>query len=141
MDSLRGFGHLSFGSRLKRLSDYMMRETQLVYDHYNVDFDPYLFPIFKTIRNKGQITNSELVDLLKFSQPAITQFINKLIGKGYVEQVAHAEDKRKKIIQLTSKGQELYTDIQPLWEGIQKTISEATQFETASFLEHINHLE
>ena len=141
MDTLRGFGHLGFGSRLKRLSDYMMRETQLVYDYFQVDFDPYLFPIFKTISNKNGITNTELVEQLKFSQPAITQFVNKLFKKQLVEQVLDVSDKRKKIIKLTPKGHQLLKELKPIWSGIEKTINNATQYQSSSFLEHINHLE
>ena len=50
MDALRGFGNLGLGSRLKRISEFMMRETQLVYDEFNIDFDPYLFAVFKIIK-------------------------------------------------------------------------------------------
>jgi len=141
MDTLRGFGHLGFGSRLKRLSDYMMRETQLIYNHYQLDFDPYLFPVFKTISNKDGITNTELVEQLKFTQPAITQFVNKLLKKELVMQIPDGIDKRKKIIKLTSKGIQLLKVIQPIWLGIDKTINEVTQYQSGSFLEHINHLE
>ena len=42
MDALRGFGELGLGSRLKRLSEYILREVQYIYNHYNIDFDPYL---------------------------------------------------------------------------------------------------
>jgi arginyl-tRNA synthetase len=55
MDALRGFGEIGMGSRLKRLSEYMMRETQTVYDEFNIDFDPYLFPTLKI--NKYQFKN------------------------------------------------------------------------------------
>ena len=83
MDSLRGYGALGLGSRLKRVSEYMMRESQVVYNSCNIDFDPYLFPVFKTVSHYDGITNTELVEQLKFTQPAITQFVNKLIKKGY----------------------------------------------------------
>ena len=141
MDTLRGFGHLGFGSRIKRLSDYMMRETQLIYDHYQIDFDPYLFPVYKTISNKDGVTNTELVEQLKFTQPAITQFVNKLIKKELVTQAPDAIDKRKKIIKLTAKGNEILKVLKPIWFAIDKTINEITQFKSESFLEHINHLE
>ena len=37
MDALKGLGALGLGSRLKRLSEHMMKETQLVYDYFNID--------------------------------------------------------------------------------------------------------
>lgn len=85
MDALRGYGELGLGSRLKRVSEYMMRETQLVYNHFNIDFDPYLFPIFKIISNKKGVTNSEIQSSLQYTQPAITQAINKLLKKDLIK--------------------------------------------------------
>lgn len=48
-DSLQEFGELGLGSRLNRLSEYLMKETQIIYNRLQIDFDPYLFPIFKII--------------------------------------------------------------------------------------------
>ncbi|MBV7268203.1 bifunctional helix-turn-helix transcriptional regulator/GNAT family N-acetyltransferase [Winogradskyella luteola] len=141
MDSLRGYGYLGIGSRLKRISDYMMRETQIVYDTYNIDFDPYLFPIFKTISNYDGITNTELVEQLKFTQPAITQFVNKLNKKGYVTQCSDKIDKRKKTILLTHKGENLLRTIKPIWNAIEKTIKQVTIYKSDTLLDHVNQLE
>ena len=141
MDSLRGYGYLGIGSRLKRVSDYMMRETQVVYDKYHIDFDPYLFPIFKTISNHNGITNTELVEQLKFTQPAVTQFVNKLNKKGYVTQRNDKVDKRKKTILLTEKGEHLFVEIKPLWNAIEKTIKQLTTYKSDTLLDQINQLE
>jgi N-acetylglutamate synthase-like GNAT family acetyltransferase/DNA-binding MarR family transcriptional regulator len=141
MDSLRGYGNLGIGSRLKRVSDYMMRESQIVYDFYKIDFDPYLFPVFKTVSNYDGITNTELVEQLQFSQPAITQFVNKLNKYGLVKQVDNKTDKRKKTILLTKKGEDLLIKIKPIWYGIDKTIKQITKFQSDSLLDQINHLE
>lgn len=104
MDALRGYGELGIGSRLKRLSENMMKEIQLVYDHFNIDFDPYLFPIIKIIDHNSGITNSEIKIKLNLSQPAITQAINKLILKGLVVANNDRIDKRKKVSIAHKKG-------------------------------------
>ena len=49
MDALRGLSELGLGSRMKRTSEHIMKEVQLVYDYFNMDFDPYLFPIVKSL--------------------------------------------------------------------------------------------
>ena len=96
MDALTGYGELGLGSRLKRVSEHLMKETQIVYNYFNVDFDPYLFPIFKIIANKNGVTNSELKNALQFTQPAITQALNKLSSKGLIIYNIDKLDKRKK---------------------------------------------
>ena len=141
MDALRGYGELGLGSRLKRVSEFMMKETQLVYNHFNIDFDPYLFPIFKIITNKNGVTNTEIQNSLKFSQPAITQAINKLNAKGLIIYKNDELDKRKKIIFLSEKGKKTLTKLKPLWKSIDDVIKEYTLEKSSSLIEHLNSLE
>ncbi len=141
MDALRGYGELGIGSRLKRLSENMMKEIQLVYDHFNIDFDPYLFPIIKIIDHNSGITNSEIKIKLNLSQPAITQAINKLILKDLVLAKNDAGDKRKKVVSLTKKGEQLIKQMQPLWKAMDETIKGLTHHQSESLLDHINKLE
>ncbi|WP_330444557.1 helix-turn-helix domain-containing GNAT family N-acetyltransferase [Flavivirga abyssicola] len=141
MDALRGYGELGLGSRLKRVSEYMMKETQLVYNHFNVDFDPYLFPIFKIIVNKKGVTNSEIQNSLQFTQPAITQAINKLNDKGLIVYDSDKLDKRKKLISLSGKGHDVLERLKPIWKAIDKVIKVYTLESSSSLIEHLNILE
>jgi DNA-binding MarR family transcriptional regulator/ribosomal protein S18 acetylase RimI-like enzyme len=141
MDALQGIGEVGIGSRLKRLSEYMMKETQVVYDTLGFDFDPYLFPTLKVILYKKEVTNTEINQSLQTSQPATTQAINKLAKKGLIRLKSDKEDKRKKLISLSKKGIQLVEDIQPLWESIEHTIKDYTQIKSDSLIEHINKLE
>ncbi|WP_452597642.1 bifunctional helix-turn-helix transcriptional regulator/GNAT family N-acetyltransferase [Pontimicrobium sp. MEBiC01747] len=141
MDALRGFGELGLGSRLKRLSDYLMKETQIVYDFFKIDFDPYLFPVFKIISNKKGVTNTEIKNTLNLSQPAITQSINKLIKKDLVIIKSDKIDKRKKIVLLSKKGVVLIQKLKPLWNCIDTVIKDYTLTSSCSLIEHLNTLE
>lgn len=141
MDALQGFGELGLGSRLKRVSEYMMKETQRVYDYYQIDFDPYLFPVFKMISNKNGVTNKSIQRSLKFSQPAITQTINKLNKKGLIDFEDDDVDKRKKIILVSKKGQSLLKQLIPIWKNIDLVIKEYTLESSCSLIEHLNKLE
>lgn len=141
LDALKGIGEIGMGSRLKRVSDYMMRETQIVYNEYNIDFDPYLFPIFKIIKNKDGVTNTEINASLKTSQPATTQTLNKLLKKQLIVLKEDKNDKRKKIIYLSQKGIKLIQKITPLWESIEHIIKEYTAIQSNSLIEHLNILE
>ncbi|WP_083629447.1 bifunctional helix-turn-helix transcriptional regulator/GNAT family N-acetyltransferase [Tenacibaculum agarivorans] len=141
MDALQGIGEIGIGSRLKRLSEYMMKDTQLVYDKLGFDFDPYLFPTIKVIHNKREVTNTEINQSLKTSQPATSQVIQKLDKKGLILLKEHPIDKRKKLITLSEKGIQLIQDIKPLWKSIEHTIKEFTRISSDSLIEHINTLE
>ncbi len=141
MDALIGFGELSLGSRLKRISEFMMKETQTVYDYFNIDFDPYLFPVYKIISNKNGVTNTEICESIKLTQPAITQTINRLEKKGLIIAKADSLDKRKKKIYLSKNGERLLIDISPVWESIDAIIKEYTYLSSTSLIQHLNTLE
>ena len=141
IDALTGYGELGLGSRLKRVSEYVMKETQLVYDYFNVDFDPYLFPAFNIIVNNDGITNSEIQNALRFSQPAITQVINKLNKKGLIKLKFDKIDKRKKMIYPSEKGLKVLNTLKPIWVAIEKVIKEYTLQNSSSLIEHLNALE
>ncbi len=132
---------LGLGSRLKRLSDYLMKETQLVYDALAIDFDPYLFPIFKVVIAQEPVTNAEIRESLQYTQPAITQALKKLLHKQLIAIATDKEDKRKKIIRVTPKGHDLHTQMQPLWNVIEHQIKWLTEGGSTSLTRHLTHLE
>jgi len=119
----------------------MMKEIQLVYDHYNIDFDPYLFPIINIINHNRGITNSEINTKLNLTQPAITQAINKLIKKEFVQIKNDKIDKRKKVITLSVKGNTMVDKMKPLWKSMDKVMKDHTQYASESLIDHINKLE
>ncbi|MBL4905924.1 MAG: bifunctional helix-turn-helix transcriptional regulator/GNAT family N-acetyltransferase [Sneathiella sp.] len=141
MDALKGFGELGLGSRLKRLSEHMMKETQLVYDHFNIDFDPYLFPIIKIIDHYDGITNTEIKEKLQLTQPAITQAVSKLVKKELVVVLNDDMDKRKKIIKISKKGKVTIQKMKPIWVAIDKVIKKYTLHSSNCLIGHINILE
>ncbi|WP_378181612.1 MarR family winged helix-turn-helix transcriptional regulator [Aquimarina sp. SS2-1] len=140
-DKLQEFGELGLGSRLKRLSDFMMKEIQLVYDAAHIDFDPYLFPIFKVIIDQKQATTTDIQEALHYTQPAITQALKKLMDKKLVTYKTDPIDKRKKIFKLSKKGSSLHKQMIPLWEIMDQQVKWLTEGSTTSLIKHINHLE
>ncbi len=141
MDSLKSLGELGLGSRLKRLSEACMKNIQQAYNHFNIDFDPYLFPAFYNIAKHSSITNNRLLELLQTSQPAVTQTINKLNKKELIVIIPDDEDRRKKKVSLSEKGKKLHIRMQPLWQAMTEAVETYTQGKHSSILEHINHFE
>lgn len=140
-DSLQEFGELGLGSRLNRLSEYLMKETQLIYNTLNIDFDPYLFPIFKIIVDQKKPTTSEIQEQLQYTQPAITQAIKKLLTKGLIQFQVDKADKRKKLFQLSAKGKKIHTRLVPVWEAIDKQVKWLTEGSSTSLTRHLTYME
>ena len=140
-DKLQQYGELGLGSRLKRLSEHMMKEIQLVYTTCHIDFDPYLFPIFKVIIDLESATTTNIQEALQYTQPAITQALKKLMAKKLVTYKIDKVDKRKKIFKLSSNGREIHQKMLPLWSVIDEQVKWLTEGSTTSLTRHLTHIE
>ncbi|AXT61259.1 MarR family transcriptional regulator [Aquimarina sp. AD10] len=140
-DQLQHYGTLGLGSRFKRLSEFMMKEIQIVYQSCNIDFDPYLFPIFKVIIDQKLVTTTDIQEQLQYTQPAITQALKKLMDKKLVGYKTDTTDKRKKHFKLTNKGKKIHQEMIPLWKVIDEQIKWLTEGSAISLLHHLTHLE
>ncbi|MEK6151864.1 hypothetical protein WIW50_01310 [Flavobacteriaceae bacterium 3-367] len=140
-DTLKTLAELGLGSRLNRLSGQLMKEIQLVYAAKGIDFDPYLFPIFKIIIDSEMVTTSHIQGGLRYSQPAITQALQKLMQKDLVAFKSDRTDKRKKLYYLTERGKEVHQKMLPLWKAMDTQVKELTHFPSSSLLDHISQLE
>ncbi len=141
MDKLRSFGELALGSRLKRLSDTLMKDVKKIYKSLYIDFEPTHMPVFKTIYEEQKITIGKTADLLNISQPAVTQFVNALEKKKLIISSSDKIDKRKKIISLSKKGKETFQKLQPIWELIDSEMKNLTCVDSLIFTEQIENIE
>ncbi len=140
-DQLQQFGELGLGSRLKRLSEFVMKEIQVVYTSCEIDFDPYLFPIFKVVIDQELATTTDIQEKLRYTQPAITQALKKLMDKELIEYTIDEYDKRKKLFRLTQKGKETHKKMIPLWKVIDEQVKAITTHNTNNLEDHITHFE
>lgn len=141
MDILYTLGEIGLGSRLKRVSDLLMKITQQIYTNQGIDFDPYLFPAFNTIAKLEKTTNTEIRELLHITQPSVTQTINKLLKQELIELQIDDLDKRKKWITLSTKGAKTFNQLQPLWNILDRAVKQYTVFPAESLIEHLNYFE
>jgi DNA-binding MarR family transcriptional regulator len=141
MDKLKSFGELALGSRLKRLSETLMKDVKMIYKSLYIDFEPTHMPVFKTIYEEQKISIGKIANLLSISQPAITQFTNKLEKKKLIITSTDKTDRRKKIIYLSRKGKETIQRLQPIWEVIDTEMRNLTCFQSHKFIEQIDNIE
>ena len=140
-DKLQLYGELGLGSRLKRLSDILIKEVQIVYNTLHIDFDAYLFPVFKVIIDLEAATTTDIQEAIQYTQPAITQALKKLTDKKLVTYKIDKLDKRKKIFKLSPKGKEIHQQMIPLWSVIDKQVKWLTEGSAASLTLHLTYLE
>jgi DNA-binding MarR family transcriptional regulator len=90
--------------------------------------------------NEG-VTISDLSELLEISKPAVSQMINALEDKGYVERITTKNDRRLVYVRLTeSGGQCLAKELQTFLQGMAKIFDKMGEKDTEDLLRLLNKL-
>ena len=89
--------------RLNQYTSSKLREN-------NVDLTPEQFLLLDLLWNQGSMTQQKIADLMHKDKNSITNLLNGLEKKKFVERRVNPNDKRSNIIVLTPKAQEMKFD-------------------------------
>ncbi len=106
-DIVRDLGHLTLGSRLKRLGERMQAQTQRILDDHGLVIQAAQFPFLAAIDRLGPSTIGALAEAVGVSQPGTTRTVSQLARAGYVDISTSAVDQRRKLVKLSRKGRGL----------------------------------
>ncbi len=110
-------GFLGFGTRLKLLTERIAISAGKVYKAGNCNFEMRWFTTFYYIATAGKpVSISSIATELNFSHPAVIKITNALLEHGYVKS-AQGEDKRRRVLTLTKKGEKLQKELKPIWDA------------------------
>jgi len=116
MDFLKDLGYLAIASRMKRLTDALLRGGSEAYRSLGLDFEPRWFTLFYLLQAEGSpVSIKEIAEALKVSHPAVIQTAQMLAKKGLIQSSQDSKDKRKRRLALTPKGKELAVSLEPVW--------------------------
>lgn len=132
MNFYQDLGFLVFGSRLKRLGDTFINDVNRIYKDHKIDFDASWFPVFYILSRKKEVSIKEIADSLNVSHSAISQLISSLQDKGLIKSIVSKKDARHKAITFTAKGEKLLQKILPVWNALEKAMSELVEESTSS---------
>ncbi len=118
MDAIAELGELALASRLRRLSELMMREASELYGELGVDFQARWFALFHTLHRRGPMSVTQLGEALGLSHPAVGKIAEPLIRRGLVRQRKDPGDERRRLLSLTPSGTRLRDSLEPVWEQI-----------------------
>lgn len=141
MDTLKSLGELALGSRLKRLSDQIMKEGGQLYADHNLDFEPKWFPVFYTLKNGESRSVTEIAQEIGIKHPTASQTIKELEHSGLIQSVSDSKDARKRLLTLSAKGKSILPKMEPLWKDISNTFHNLIQKHTDNILCAIEQLE
>jgi DNA-binding MarR family transcriptional regulator/GNAT superfamily N-acetyltransferase len=141
MDVFNHLGELALGSRLKRLSDQIMRDGSKIYQDSGIDFEPRWFPVFYSISKRSPRGVTEIAKDLGISHAAVSQVVRELLKKGLLEAVKDELDGRRRLLSLSVEGQSLLPDIQEVWNDISEAIHQMINEHQANIIDCIREVE
>jgi DNA-binding MarR family transcriptional regulator/GNAT superfamily N-acetyltransferase len=141
MDLIQSLGELAFASRLKRLSERLMRDVALVYDEEHVDFEPRWFPVLFILRGHDPMAVTEIASALGVTHPAVNQIAGAMERKGLLVSSKDRRDDRRRLLGLSARGRALGRRLEPVWKEIAEANRSLIEEEAPQILEGIARIE
>lgn len=141
MDLIRTLGELAFASRLKRLSERLMRDVALVYEEERVDFEPRWFPVLFLLREHDPMAVTEIASALGVTHPAVNQIAGAMERKGLLVSSKDRRDDRRRLLGLSARGRALGRRLEPVWKEIEEATRALLEAEAPQLLDGLARIE
>ncbi|MEO0505096.1 MAG: MarR family transcriptional regulator [Bacteroidota bacterium] len=124
MSYLKSLQIIGVTARIKRISDTLMHDARRVYEYLGLPIEPNWHLIFLLLKERGQLSVTEISKALEFSHPSVITIIKRMKKVGYVTSRVHTEDSRKQIIELTEKAHTELPKLQAEWNQIKIAVAD-----------------
>lgn len=129
MNIINDLGILAIAARLQRLAEQIRKDGVLIYKAHGIDFEPKWFPVIYTLHVKPVLSVVELSAEIGYSHPSTISLLKELEKQKLIKSGKDKTDERKRLIQLTEKGQSLINQMKPAWEVMIAAASQLTETE------------
>lgn len=129
------------GSRLKRLSDQIMRDGVKIYKDSGIEFEPRWFPVFYILSRVSPSGVTEIASDLGVSHAAVSQVVRELLKKDLLTAVKDELDGRRRLLSLSDKGRELLPRIQEVWNDIAVAIHQMISEQQTNIIDSLREVE
>jgi len=141
-DVVKELGHLSLGTRLKRIGEALQAQTQEVLAARGFTQPAAWFPLLAALDRLGALSVGELSQAVGVSQPVITRSLRGLEDEGLVESETAEEDRRVRRIALSRKGRGLVQRSKAqAWPAIEAAVAQACEGLSGDLLAQLAALE
>lgn len=141
MDLIADLRTSSLGSRFKRLGELLYNDYAALYDFAKVPFKPIWFLILNYLLRRSSGSIMEIAEALHVTHAHVNQVAGQLIDLQILQADTDPNDRRRRLLRLTSEGQELVDRARPVWEAIRLAQEEIIAESESEVLEIIHRLE
>jgi DNA-binding MarR family transcriptional regulator len=118
-----------------------LSDGEKVYRSRKIDFAISWFPVFHILAHRSPLTLTEIANALGMAHPSIIEVTDEMIKKGFVESQRSQEDRRRRHLLLTKKGEKTVARLEPIWEAFKQAADEACRESANDFWESIRKME
>ncbi|MFJ6321316.1 MULTISPECIES: MarR family winged helix-turn-helix transcriptional regulator [unclassified Rhizobium] len=141
-DVVRSLGFLCLGSRLRRIGERLQADTQQIMEECGVSLQAAQYPFLAALDRAGPLTIGELAQAVGITQPGATRTVSQLLETGHVDMQTSPEDQRRRLVSLTSKGQDLVDySRQSVWPLVEQAVAELCGDFSGPILQHLANIE
>lgn len=123
-------GILAIATRMQRLAEMMRKDGLQIYKDHNIAFEPKWFPVIYTLYHKPLLSVVEIAGEIGYTHPSTISLLKELEKEKLIRSKKDKIDSRKRLLQLTDKGQEMVTQMKPVWNLMIDAITELTNTPT-----------
>jgi len=116
MNVIDELGLLALSTRLQRLSERLRKDGALIYQLYDIDFEPKWFPIIYSLHCKTRLSVVEIAAEIGYTHPSTISLLKELEKQKLIRSQKDKGDERKRLIRLTDKGKSLVEQMKPVWQ-------------------------
>ncbi len=117
-------GILAISTRLQRLSEQLRKDGAMIYQSFDIDFEPKWFPVIFTLHHKKMLSVVEIANEIGYTHPSTISLLKELEKQKLIQSKKDKQDERRRLIILSPKGIELVEKMQPVWELVSKVLGE-----------------
>lgn len=140
-DVFSKLGPLIIASRMKRMSDYIMRAGAEFYRSKGVEFEPKWFPLYYLLSQEKEAGIMDIAQKLNISHPAVIQLAKELEKEGWITSTKSKEDARKRLLKLSKKGLSMLPQLQLIWDDIREVNRQVVESQSTNILDVLGEME
>lgn len=141
MDFFEQTGVMALGSRLRRLSDRITKDSTKTYQMQGIAFEPRWFPVFFVLSKEGASPVSVLAEKIGQTHASVSQIARQMRKAGIVEKAKSGSDGRQTLLQLTPKGTQLLPAMEELYQHVENGVVDLLAETDHHIWQAINDLE
>jgi DNA-binding MarR family transcriptional regulator len=123
VDIVRTRGHLTLGSRLKRIGERLQADVTRLSEGLGLPVPAGHYPLLAALAEAGPTSIGALATGLGVRQPAVTRSVRQLEAAGLVATVVDATDRRIRNVALTAHGAEtVERAARLLWPAVEEAV-------------------